>query len=82
MHLCTDPDGVGDALGQSSLGVPAEDLMLPAVIHLPFAQTGAGQRVQAAGFTRPQHTVELQQKTENSEPSEINQQEGNTNTKK
>lgn len=61
MCVCTDPDGVGDALGQSSLGVPAEDLVLVAVVQLPFTQTGAGQRVEAAGSAHPQHTVELQQ---------------------
>lgn len=37
--------------------------MLVAVIHLPFTQAGAGQRVQAAGSANPQHTVELEQKT-------------------
>lgn len=61
MCVCTDPDGVGDALGQSSLGVPAEDLVLVAVVQLPFTQTGAVQRVEAAGSAHPQHAVELQQ---------------------
>lgn len=61
MCVCTDPDGVSDALGQSSLGVPAEDLVLVAVVQLPFTQTGAGQRVEAAGSAHPQHAVELQQ---------------------
>lgn len=63
IHLCTDPDGIGNAFGQSSLGVPAEDLVLVAVIHHPFTQTGASQCVKAAGSAHPQHTVELQQKT-------------------
>ena len=62
MCFCTDPDGVCDAVGQSSLGVPAEDLVLVAVVQLPFTQTGAGQRVQAAGSAHPQHAVELQQR--------------------
>lgn len=62
-YSSTDPDGVCNALCQSSLGVPAEDLVLVAVIHLPFTQAGAGQRVQAAGSANPQHTVELEQKT-------------------
>lgn len=56
------PDGVGDALAQRSLDVPAEDLLLAVVVHPPLAETGAGQRVQAAGFGRPQHTVELQRR--------------------
>lgn len=33
--------------------------MLVAVVHLPFTQTGAGQRVQAAGPAHPQHAAEL-----------------------
>lgn len=68
-----DPDGVGDALSQSSLGVPAEDLVLVAVVQLPFTQTGAGQRVEAAGSAHPQHAVELQRKTEDRRQSQANQ---------
>lgn len=56
------PDGVGDALAQRSLDVPAEDLLLAVVVHPPLADTGAGQRVQAAGFGHPQHAVELQRR--------------------
>lgn len=73
MCVCTDPDGVGDALGQSSLGVPAEDLVLVAVVQLPFTQTGAGQRVEAAGSAHPQHAVELQRKTDNRRQSPANE---------
>lgn len=60
VYSSTDPDGVGDALSQGSAGVPAEDLELPAVVHIPLTHPGAGQRVQAAGRRPPHYTVELQ----------------------
>lgn len=61
MFAYTDPYSVCDALVQNSARVPVEDLVLRAVVDLPFTQTGISECVQGAAFPHPQHTAELQQ---------------------
>ena len=53
------PDSISYVLVEGTAGLPAQGLLLRALPHLPPAHLGAGERVEAAGLGRPQHTVEL-----------------------